>query len=318
MTTTPPAKPSINLRGAVDLSGLKGKPQSASAAAAGAPGATTAADAPSSWVLDVTEETLQAVVEQSLNVPVVIDLWAPWCEPCKKLGPILEKLTRAAAGRILLAKIDTEAQPRLGQAFNVQSVPTVLAIVKGQPVPLFQGAMPEAQVAELFGQLLQMAEQNGVTGVLPPESAAPAEPASEPELPPLHAKALAALQSNDLATAAQAYQAAVQENPGDDDALRGTVQVALLQRLESADADQIRQNVAQNPKDVDAVLAVVDLDIVGGHVEDGFARLIECLKVTFGDDRNRLRERAVDLFTLVGAEDPRVVVARRALASALF
>lgn len=312
MTTQPGSTSPINLRGAVDLSGMKKaatQPASSSAPTGGAG---------SSWVVDVSEANLQSVVEQSLQVPVVFLLWSPQSDSCTQLAATMERLTRATNGKILLAKVNIQEDPRMAQAFNAQAVPMVLAIVKGQQVPLFQGPAPEEQVAELFNQLLQMAAQNGVTGTLPPETDQPAAANEPAPLPPLHAKAQAALQENDLETAAAAYAQAVKENPGDDDALRGVAQVSLMQRIAHADMDAVRHAAAQNPIDPEAVMAVTDLDIVGGHVEDGFARLIECIKITHGDQKNVMRERIVELFTLIGHDDPRVVAARRALASALF
>ena len=114
--------------------------------------------------MDVTDETFPQVLELSRTVPVVIDLWAEWCGPCKQLSPILERVVTELGGRLVLAKVDVDANPQLSQAFRAQSIPMVVALVAGQPVPLFTGAVPEQQVREVFAQLLQLAAQNGVTG----------------------------------------------------------------------------------------------------------------------------------------------------------
>ena len=175
------SQPSINPYGAVDLSGLaRPAPQPGDGAASGGGSA-----APGGVVVDVTEADFQALVDQSMSVPVVIDFWADWCGPCKQLSPVLERLAVADGGRWLLAKIDLDANPRLGQAFQVQSIPAVFAVVKGQPVPLFQGAIPEAQVRQYIDELLRVAEANGVTGRLATDepmggAEEEAEPAGDP------------------------------------------------------------------------------------------------------------------------------------------
>lgn len=313
-TPTGSPGPRLNLRGAVDLSSLGSKKPTPGAAAGSEP-----TQGASPWVIDVTEATIEQVILASDNVPVLVDLWAPWCEPCKKLTPLLEKVVTEAGGRVLLAKIDTEAEPGLATAFQVQSVPTVMAFIKRQPIPGFQGAIPEAQIRQLVDQLLTVAEQNGVTGVLP--GAAPGDDATQqeaPAMPPLHQEAADALAAGDLTRAQDAYRKALEENPSDDDAKQGLARVKLLLRLEGVSAQDVRDAAANDPRNIDAVMAVADLDIAGGHVEDGLLRLIESIKVVFGDERNTLRERVVELFGVVGENDPRVVQARRNLASALF
>jgi len=146
------------LRGAVDLSALAQQRQAQQRQA-------TAGPAPAGIVIDVTEETFQTeVIERSQQVPVVVDLWATWCGPCKTLSPILEALAAEYGGRFILAKVDVDAQPRIASAFQVQSIPSVFAIVGGQPMPLFQGALPEPQARQYIEELLKAAEQAGVAG----------------------------------------------------------------------------------------------------------------------------------------------------------
>lgn len=305
--STPPS-PRLDLRGAVDLSGL-GQRQRASGAA---PPASNGR-----FVVDVTDATFgEQVVQQSMTVPVVVDLWATWCGPCKQLSPVLEKLAAEYGGRLLLAKVDVDANPQVAQAFGVQSIPTVVAVVKGQPVPLFQGAVPEPQVRKVFDELLRVAAENGVTGRL--EGAETPEQPEEPELPPLHVEAYDAIERGDLDAAADAYQRALAESPADDMAKAGLAQVELLRRTQGVDPTQAREAAAANPTDVDAGLRCADLDVLGGHVEDAFARLVDLVRATSGDERERVRQRLLELFDVVGADDPRVLAARRALASALF
>jgi putative thioredoxin len=299
------------LRGAVDLSSLRNRP------------ASPAEGAPAPRILDVvvdaTDETFGEILEISRTVPVVVDLWAEWCGPCKQLSPIIELVTRELGGRVLLAKVDVDANPQLAQSFRAQSIPMVVALIAGQPVPMFTGAVPEQQVREVFAQLLQVAAQNGVTGSLSvgEEGEAPTAPA-EPELPPLHAEAFAAIEVGDYAAAIRAYEKALAENPRDEEALAGLGQVRLLDRVQGLDLNAARAAAAANPLDVQAQFAVADLDLSGGHVDDAFGRLLDLFAQLPSDQRTPVRERLVELFGLIGAADPRVISARNRLSSLLF
>lgn len=305
------SQPSINPYGAVDLSAL-GRPAPAAASGGAAPAASAGG-----VVVEVTEADFQAVVlEQSMTVPVVIDFWADWCGPCKQLSPVLERLAVADGGRWLLATIDVDANQRLGQAFQVQSIPSVFAVVKGQPIPLFQGALPEAEVRQYIDELLRVAEANGVTGRVDVGEAteAPAEPAVDPR----YDAAYDAIERGDFDAAAAAYRALLVDSPGDADAKAGLGQVELLRRTEGVDEPAARKAAAERPDDVAAQSAVADLDLLGGHVEDAFGRLVELVRRTSGADRDAARTHLVELFELVGGQDDRVAKARTALANALF
>lgn len=322
--SNPPSPSGLNLRGAVDLSSMTRRasqppsgPGTGAAGPAGMPGAGGGAAVPS-LVLDVTAQTFEGVLGLSSTVPVVLDLWADWCQPCRQLSPVLEKLVQEDGGRWLLAKIDVEAEKEIASMLRVQSLPTVLAVVAGRPVPLFQGALPEAQVRQVLDDLLSVAEQNGVSGRLTVDGTAPAQEEAEPELPPLHQKAYDALEAGDLDAAVEAYQQAMTENPADAMAKAGLAQVSLLQRIGAVDLASARAASAADPSDIDAALLVADVDVAGGHVEDAFVRLIDLVRVTAGEDRDRVRNRLLELFEVVGLDDERVVKARRALSSALF
>ncbi|WP_375236755.1 tetratricopeptide repeat protein [Microbacterium schleiferi] len=309
----------VPLRGAVDLSALRNRPAAASPSepAAGAPaGGNTAR-----LVIDVTDAMFPEVLELSKTVPVVVDLWAEWCGPCKQLSPVLERVVTEHAGRLVLAKVDVDANPQLAQAFRAQSIPMVVALVGGQAVPLFTGAVPEQQVREVFAQLLQLAAQNGVTGSVGSGDADAADEegaAAEPAMPPLHAEAFAAIESGDYAAAISAYERALAENPRDADARAGLAQVRLLSRVQDADLQAARAAAAAAPTDVDAQLLVADLDLAGGHVEDAFDRLLDLFVALPDDDRAPVRERLLELFGIVGDDDPRVIRSRSRLASLLF
>ncbi|WP_096716153.1 tetratricopeptide repeat protein [Microbacterium sp. SZ1] len=303
------------MRGAVDLSSLRNRPAAPPSGTAPAPAGPLA-----DVVVDATDESFGQILEISRTVPVVVDLWAEWCGPCKQLSPIIEKVTRELGGRVLLAKVDVDANPQLAQGFRAQSIPMVVALIAGQPVPMFTGAVPEQQVREVFAQLLQVAAQNGVTGTLPfgGAEAEGADADAEPPLPPLHAEAFAAIEVGDYAAAITAYEKALAENPRDEDAIAGLGQVRLLDRVQKLDLQQARAAAAAAPLDVQAQFDVADLDLAGGHVEDAFGRLLDLFAQLPSDQRTPVRERLVELFGLIGAADPRVVSARNRLSSLLF
>jgi putative thioredoxin len=321
-----PARPAMSMRGAVDLSGLAARPPAAGNGSAPAgPGGDVA---PGRVVIDVTDETfVRDVVERSSTVPVLIDFWAEWCGPCKQLSPILEKIAEDLGGRLLLAKVDADTNPQLSQAFAVQSIPSVFAVLKGQPVQLFQGALPDAQVRQFVAQVMKAAEANGVTGRIDIADAAPsdqpddddviAEPVEE-QLPPHHQAAYDAIEAGDYAAAATAYERALSESPADELARVGLAQVKLLQRTADVDPQAARAAAAADPLDVAAQILVADLDLLGGHVDDAFTRLVDTVRVTSGADRDAVRKHLVELFEVVGPDDPRVGAGRVALANALF
>ncbi|MER6093769.1 tetratricopeptide repeat protein [Streptomyces bluensis] len=319
----------MSMSGVVDLAAVKAAQEAkskaeqarAEAARQGGGGAVSPAD----LVIDVDEAGFERdVLQRSTEVPVVIDFWAEWCQPCKQLSPVLERLAVEYDGRFVLAKIDVDANQMLMQQFGVQGIPAVFAVVAGQALPLFQGAAPEAQIRGTLDQLVQVAEQRfGLTGLTVDPDAQPgsAEPAPQAPAGPydhLLEAAVQALDAGDLGGAVQAYKNVLSDDPGNTEAKLGLAQAALLKRVQDADPQQVRKAAAENPRDVTAQIAAADLDLVGGHVEDAFGRLIDTVRRTAGEDRDAARLRLLELFEVVGAEDPRVTAARRALARALF
>ncbi|MFF2543846.1 tetratricopeptide repeat protein [Kitasatospora sp. NPDC058063] len=318
------------LRGAVDLAAVKAAGEAAQkaeqaraerarqAAAAESAGAAPAQSA-QQLVIDVTEDTFETeVVQRSTEVPVVIDFWAEWCGPCKQLSPILEDLAEEYAGRFVLAKIDVDANQLLAQQFGIQGIPAVMAVVAGQLVPLFQGAESAANIRKILDQLILVAEQRfGVGGGAAAPGEAEAAAPQRPEDPALSA-AHDALDSGDLGGAIRAYQNVLLEQPGNTEAKLGLAQAELLKRIEGLDLQAVRAAAAADPKDVEAQLKAADLDLVGGHVEDAFGRLVTTVGRTAGEDRDAARLRLLELFEVIGPEDPRVVAARTALARVLF
>lgn len=307
-------QPRLDVRGAIDLSGLGRTP----APPPGAPGGLPIAGP---YVVDVDTAGFPALVQSSTQHPVVVLLWASWSENALTLAADLGALADEYAGRLLVARIDAEAEPQVAAAFQTQSVPAVVAVLAGQPLPLFQGAPAIDQVRDVLDQLLEAAAANGITGTVPPrDDAVPAAEVApeEPPLPPLHQEAYDAIERDDLVAAAAAYEQALRENPRDDMARAGLAQVGLLTRTRDVDLAAVRAAAADDPSDVDAQLAVADVDVLGGQVQDAFDRLIDVVRATSGPERERVRVRLVELFEIVGTEDPRVPAARRALASALY
>jgi putative thioredoxin len=314
----------LRLPGAVDLSGFR-RPASPPASAPGN-GAPAAAGGPASGsvpslAFDVTEATFEAqVVRLSSQVPVVIDFWAEWCGPCKQLSPILERLALAAGGSWVLAKIDCDAEQRLAEAFQVQSIPSVLAVIGGQPVPLFQGALPEAQVTAVIDEVLKVAAANGVTGrvTVSDDAVADAAEPAEPSRDPLLVQADEALAAGDADAALAAYRSVLDREPANVEARTAVARCELLLRVRGVDETAARKTAADDADDVAAALVVADLDMAAGHVEDAISRLVDLVRRTADDERESVRTRLLSLFEVLDPEDARLVKGRRALASALF
>ncbi len=316
---------SAALSGAVDLSALKARADAASRAPATPAEGQPPAGAPQAggaFVLEVSEETFQTdVVERSLQVPVVVDLWAEWCGPCKQLSPVLERLAQAANGAWILAKVDVDANPRIAQLFGVQSIPTVVAIAGGQPVEAFAGAQPEPQIKQWLAALLD-ALRDRLPGIRAAENGAGAEPADEVEIPPepedtRFVAAETAVENGDYDAAVTAYQKILDEEPANEQAKEALAQVKFLARAESADPSVVVR-ADTSPEDVDAQLSAADVELASQRAEKAFARLLDVIRRTSGTDRDRARTHLVELFGLFPADDPMVAKARRDLASALY
>jgi len=292
------------LRGAVDLSAL-----SQPTPPAGSPGGD-------GLVIVGTDAGFQSVVNGTQNVPAVVVLWSQRLPASADFIEVVASVARSYEGRFQVVSIDVDANPGLLQAFQVQSVPMTVGLVAGQPVPLFVGVQPVEQVRLYVDELLKLAAEQGVTGRA--AITAPSVADVEPELSPLHQEAFDAIERDDLDAAADAYAKALAQNPADVDATAGLAHIKLMQRTAGVDPQVARAAAEQAPTDLAAQMLLADLDVVGGHVEEAFARLIEAVRATEGDERNTVREHLVELFAVVGAHDERVQKARRALMSALF
>jgi putative thioredoxin len=334
----------FSLYGAVDLGARQAAAQrkqqvaqSHSQAPAGGPAAPGGGA-----VIEVTEETFNTdVVERSRTTPVIIDLWAEWCGPCKQLSPVLEKLAAEASGQWILAKVDVDANPQLSAALQVQSIPMVVAVLGGQLVDGFLGAMPEAQVRQWIDQVLAVAEKMGMPLAAPAspadddeeaadgeaaEASVPAPPGAPrgpgggvpPGMPPAFAEARAAMERGDLDGAAKAFEQELAANPADPVAKTGLAQVNLIRRVTSYDQAKARRDAAEHPGDVAAQIKVADIELASGRIEEAFDRLLGVVRRTSGDEREQARAHLVSLFELLPPRDPQLAKARSALSALLF
>ncbi|MDR7086458.1 putative thioredoxin [Aeromicrobium panaciterrae] len=293
--------------GAIDLSALK------------QPAPRAAAPGGGSYVIDITEQNFQsAALEASLQHVVVLSLWSPRSPQSAEFNDVLARVTNQFDGQILLAQVDVDTNAAIAQALEAKAVPLVVGLVKGQPVPLFQGTVDEAEVLRFFSELVTVAAENGLTGRAQPAGAPGEEAEVEAPADPRFAAADEAFGAGDFTTAVAEYEKLIAQYPADVEIGERLAGVKLLARTSGADLQAARKAAADAPDDLEAQMLVADLDVSGGHVDDAFDRLIQLVKRTTEDDRENVRTRLVELFTVVGVADPRVAAARRALASALF
>ena len=311
MTQQPFSRP-----GAIDLSGLKAPaPQSGAAAPGGA-----APAGGSSYAVQVSEESFQATIEASRTAPVLLVFYSPTRMPeSQQLADDFVTLSTEFEGRFLVGLVDIDAAPGIAQAMQIPSIPLVVAVLDGRPAPLIQDVLPIDELRSALTTVMQQLTAQGMAGRHQPRSAAvDTDGDGEPDFDPRYAAAQEALGDGDIDRAVAEYQKLVTANPADTEAAAGLAMAKLLQRTQGVDLNTARAAAAASPDDVDAQTMVADLDMLGGHVEDAFIRLIELVRRTSGDERNQAREHLIGLFGAVGNDDPRVLKGRQSLASALF
>ena len=315
--------------GAVDLSGLQGSAPRQSpgpggvpgGVAGGPPGASPGDGGGAAYAVQVTEQGFQQLLESSTTAPVLLSFESAGRSPeSVQLGDDLQTLSDEFEGRFLLGRVDIDAVPQIAQAMQIPSIPLVVLIAQGRPMPLIQDPAPLEELRKAITQVLQQLTANGFTGRHQPRggSGAVDEETGEKALDPRYAPAQDALERGDLDGAVEEYQKLVVANPADAEAAAGLAMAQVLQRTDGVDLQQARAAAAENPDDVDAQTLVADLDLLGGHVDDAFNRLVDLVRRTSGSERDSARTHLIGLFGAVGNEDHRVQRARRDLASALF
>jgi putative thioredoxin len=287
-------------------------------------------------VADVTTANFMAeVVDASFEQPIIVDFWAPWCGPCKQLGPILEKVVRAANGAVRMVKLNIDENPEIAQQMRIQSIPAVYAFKEGRPVDGFVGAQPESQVRQFVERL-----GGGAGGPSPIEEAM--------------AMAREAVQTGDHASAAALYSQILQHEKENPDALAGLARALIAQgdldkaqqvlggapkeiakhaeiaaarsALELAEQAQkamgslgkLRQRLEQNPDDHEARFELATALFGAGERETAIDELLSLFKRDRNWDEQAARRQLVKFFEVMGATDPLTLSARRRLSSLMF
>ncbi len=295
-----------SMAGAVDLSSLLNKNTPT-------PPSANAQEAAGGWVREADDQSIGALIELSKSVPVIVEIYGGGSTPQ------LVSLIEGYEGRLVLGCVQAESAPEFLRALQVQGYPVVVALVGGQPIPLFQGIPQEAEMTPVLDQVLDVAKKNGVIGVVPAEGASPpADAEGEAPLPPLHQEAFDALSAGDIPGAKNAYERALKANPADSDAATGLAHVELLERIQGVSPEEARGAAAQAPDSVAEAMTVADLDMSGGHVADACQRLLGLYGGAEEDERELLRQRLLSYFVIAGSSHDDVKGARKTLTSLMF
>ena len=257
--------------------------------------------------IEVSVENLSSdILPLSLVRPVIVLMWSPRSAESIEMIKVLGKLEIDYKGAFALARVDIEAHPQVAQAFQTKAVPYAVAIIAEQMVPLFEQSYPEAQVRMVMDKVLTLASEQGI-------GQAPVEQMEAEEI-----EAMDALEAGNYVAAEAAYKKWLSRKPSENLAKLGLAQTQLLMRTEGLELSEVINQSALNPSDIALQLKAADVEIVNGGVEAAFARLIHAVRATSGDERTKVKDHLLNLFALVDQSDPRLVAARKELASALF
>ena len=309
--------PGVSLAGAVDLEALKHQVTAEPGQAGGAPAA-------GGYVIDTTENTFQAMVQTSATFPILLLLWLPTDDRLFPMAKALGDAVNAMNGQLQLSRIDVASFPAVAQAFGVQGAPALFALINGRPMPLLQGLPSDQEmqqiVDEVLPKIVQVAQQAGVTGTAPyaGDPDAVAEQPAEPTVPPEHEQAHRLAMEGDYAGAAAAYDKVLEADPNDALAARERAKALLLARSADADVREVRAAAADHPEDVDAQMAVADIDMIGGQIQDAFDRLLDYLAAGHRDQMETVHVRLLEYFAIPDPSDERLKRARRRLATLLY
>lgn len=272
-------------------------------------------------VFEVDTQTLQNAVQLSTTVPVLLLITTQQHESQTPQSAPLSQLTRKLGGQIVLGIIDAVANQQLLAPLGLQALPAALLVLGGRTEMLYQGAQSVDTLETLLPQIVALAKQQGINGrIVAPDlgDAQLSEAEAGPQLNPAHQAAFTAAEQGDYSTAIAEYEKVLARNPRDNEASAALAQIRLLNRLQGKTMQQIRETAAANPHSIDAQLAVVDLDISGGHAEDAFLRILDLFTQAQGDERAHIQKRILELFEVVGVTDPVVHAARRKLATLIY
>jgi putative thioredoxin len=257
--------------------------------------------------IEVSVENLSSdILPLSLVRPVIVVMWSPRSAESAEMVKVLGKLEVDYKEAFALARVDIEAHPQVAQAFQTKSIPYAVAIIAEQMVPLFEQSYPEAQVRMVIDKVLTLASEQGI-------GQAPVEQMEAEEI-----EALEALEAGNYVAAEVAYKKWLSRKPSDNLAKIGLAQTQLLIRTEELELDTVISESTKNPSDIALQLKAADVEIVNGGVDAAFTRLLHAIRATSGDDRAKVKDHLLNLFALVDPSDPRLVAARKELASALF